>query len=140
VLLDTNILSESVARQPDPRVLAWMASLDPDEVYLSVITLGEVWTGIEKLSPSVRKEKLLAWFRDELLVRFSDRILAVDVPVMLTWGSMVAELERKGRPLPAMDSLIAALALHHGCALATRNEADFADVGVTIVNPWHASQ
>jgi predicted nucleic acid-binding protein len=139
-LLDTNVISEVVAREPDPRVLQWIDSLDPEDVYLSAITVGEVWKGIEQLPSSARKERLRAWLKDDLLVRFAGRVLTIDAEVMRTWGTLVAELERRGRSLPALDSLIAALALHHGCALATRNEADFAGTGVTVVNPWRNGQ
>jgi predicted nucleic acid-binding protein len=73
---------------------------------------------------------------DDLLVRFGDRIVPIDVGVMMAWGSMVARLIREGRPLSAMDSLIAAQAIHHGYSLVTRNEADFRGTGVNVVNPW----
>jgi toxin FitB len=136
ILLDTNVISELVARQPERRVLAWLDGLDPNLVYLSVITIGELQKGIARLPDSERKRSLLAWLHDALLVRFSGRILTLDVAAVLTWGELAARLEGLGRPLPALDSLIAALALHHHCALATRNEKDFVDSGVAIVNPW----
>ena len=108
----------------------------PEEIGVSVITIGELLKGIEKLPDSKRKETLREWLNNDLLVRFSGRILVIDGPVMQTWGALMGRLEREGRPLPAMDSLIAALALHHHCCLATRNEDDFRDTGVTLVNPW----
>jgi tRNA(fMet)-specific endonuclease VapC len=135
-LLDTNVISELVARQPDPRVVQWVDQLDPNSVYLSVITIGELHKGIEKLPDSRRKETLRDWLSNDLLIRFSGRILALDVAAMLTWGALMGRLERQGRPVAAMDSLIAALALHHHCCLATRNEDDFKETGVTLVNPW----
>jgi predicted nucleic acid-binding protein len=135
-LLDTNVIPELVARQPDPRVVQWLDSLDPNSIYLSVITIGELRKGIEKLPDSQRKETLSDWLSNDLLVRFSGRVLMLDVEVMLTWGALMGQLERQGRPLPAMDSLIAALARHHHCSLVTRNEGDFAATGITIVNPW----
>jgi tRNA(fMet)-specific endonuclease VapC len=135
-LLDTNVISELVARQPNPRVVQWIDSLDPGSVYLSVITIGELRKGIEKLPTSKRKEALRDWLNDDLLHRFSGRILVLDIDVMLTWGELVGQLESKGKPLAAMDSLIAALALHHHCSLVTRNEDHFQATGVTVVNPW----
>jgi tRNA(fMet)-specific endonuclease VapC len=135
-LLDTNVISELVARQPDPAVLAWIEALDQTAVYLSVITIGEIHRGIERLPDSTKRDRLRAWLRDDLLVRFGDRIVDIDVGVMMAWGSMVARLIREGRPLSAMDSLIAAQAIHHGYNLVTRNESDFRDTGVTVVNPW----
>jgi tRNA(fMet)-specific endonuclease VapC len=135
-LLDTNVISELVARQPDPAVLAWIEALDQTAVYLSAITIGEIHRGIERLPDSPKRVRLRAWLTDDLLVRFSDRIVPIDVGVMMAWGSMVARLISEGRPLSAMDSLIAAQAIHHGYTLVTRNEPDFRDTGVTVVNPW----
>jgi tRNA(fMet)-specific endonuclease VapC len=135
-LFDTNVISELVAKAPNPQVLEWIDRLDPEDVYLSVVTIGELWKGIEKLPESQRKEALRNWLNDDLLVRFSGRILPLDVDVMRTWGTLVARAEQRGKPLAAMDSLIAALALHHGCCLVTRNEDDFAGTGVVITNPW----
>lgn len=135
-LLDTNVISELIAKHPNERVIQWLDQLDPASIYLSVITIGELRKGIEKLSDSSRKDELRNWLTDELLIRFRDRILLVDLDVMLTWGELVGRLERSGRPLAAIDSLIAALALAHSCSLVTRNEADFKDTGLNITNPW----
>lgn len=138
-LLDTNVISELVARQPNPNVVQWIDSLDPGGVYLSVITIGELRKGIEKLPDSKRKQTLRDWLSDDLLHRFSGRVLVLDTPVMLTWGELIGRLETRGRPLAAMDSLIAALALHHHCSLVTRNEDDFRDTGISVINPWTMS-
>lgn len=135
-LLDTNVISELVARQPNPTVMQWLDSLDAEQVYLSVITLGELKKGIEKLPDSARKEALNEWLHHELLARFSGRVLPLDSEVMLSWGELTGRLERVGRPLSALDSLIAALALHHNCILVTRNESDFQDTNVSLFNPW----
>jgi len=135
-LLDTNVISELVTRQLNPRVIAWVDALDPQEIYLSVITIGELAKGIEKLPASTRKDTLLDWLDSDLLLRFSGRILSVDTATMRTWAMPTAQLERVGRPLPVIDSIIAALALQHRFILATRNSADFQDTGVDLVNPW----
>ncbi len=135
-LLDTNVISELAARQPSSLVVRWIDDLESDSVYLSSITIGELSKGIERLPASPRKDKLGAWLKDELLVRFSGRIFSLDADVMLTWGALAASLERAGRQMPAIDSLIAALALHHRCILVTRNESDFAHTPVQVINPW----
>ncbi len=135
-LLDTNVISELVAKQPNQQVVQWVDDLDTESIYLSVITIGELRKGIVKLSTSSRKEMLNNWLTDDLLVRFAGRILSVDISVMLTWGELTGRRERHGRNLPALDSLTAALAIHHNCSLVTRNEAHFADTGVTVINPW----
>ena len=135
-LLDTNVISELAAARPNPRVVQWIDDLDPNTVYLSVITIGELRKGIEKLPDSRRKETLRDWLSNDLLIRFSGRILLLDIEAMLTWGTLMAERERQGKPLPAIDSLIAALALRHQCCLVTRNEDDFKEAGITVINPW----
>lgn len=135
-LLDTCVISELVARQPNPHVVAWVDSVEETRLYLSVIAIGEIRRGIAKLPDSVRKEQLNRWLEEDLLVRFAGRIVPIDVGVMLTWGDLVARLERRGRVLPAIDSLVAAVALHGGFALVTRNVRDFEGTGIDIVNPW----
>lgn len=135
-LLDTNVISELVVKRPNTSVVKWVDSLDSLTVYLSVITIGEIQKGVEKLSESPRKQDLAMWLKGDLLLRFSDHLLDIDVHVMLTWGSLVSRLEREGRTIAAIDSLIAAQALHYGCRLATRNQDHFLDTGVAVVNPW----
>lgn len=135
-LLDTNVISELMAKQPVAQVVTWIDSIDDTQSYLSVLTIGEIKKGIEKLPDSAHKERLQAWLSDDLIVRFSQRILTIDVNVMLKWGNLVARLEMQGRKLPAMDSLIAAVAIHGQLTLATRNVNDFRDTGVALINPW----
>jgi len=135
-LLDTNVISELAAKQPNRRVVQWIDTLDPQSVYLSVITIGELRKGIEKLPDSKRKDTLRDWLDTDLLLRFSGRILILDIAVMLTWGMLTGQLERAGKSLSAIDSLIAALAVHHNYTLVTRNEDDFKATGIMLINPW----
>ena len=135
-LLDTCLISELVAKQPNQKVLDWVDAQMPETLYLSVITIGEIAKGICKLTPSKRKESLSTWLNETLPNRFEHRILTLDVSTMVLWGNLVGQLEQNGRPLPAMDSLIAAIALQHSLSLVTRNEKDFAGTGVAIINPW----
>ena len=135
-LLDTCVVSELVARQPDPRVVQWVDSVDEERLFLSSITIGEIKKGIEKLVDSDRGVVLAEWLEDELLVRFRDKVLPIDAAVMLVWGELVADLEKQGKPMPAIDSLLAAAALQGKLTLVTRNEGDFAYCGVAVVNPW----
>lgn len=137
-LLDTNIISELISRQPNEGVITWIDGIDEQLIYLSVITFGEIKRGIEKLPDSQRKRTLNNWLNDHLLLRFDDRILAIDLEVMFTWGELAARLESQGRTLPAIDSLVAATALHHDLNLVTRNEKDFDGTGVAVLNPWSA--
>jgi toxin FitB len=135
-LLDTCVISELVAKHPTPRVAGWVDNVDEGTLYLSALTIGEIKKGIEKLPASSRKGALAEWLEDGLLIRFEGRILPIDAPVTLVWGKLTADLERQGRPIPAIDSLIAATALQGQLSLVTRNEADFAGCGVAVINPW----
>ncbi len=135
-LLDTCVISEFVAKHPNPRVVVWVDGIEETRLHLSVITLGEIRKGIEKSHDSPRKVALRNWLDDELLVRFGERIVPLDIQCMLRWGQLTATLEAKGKPMSAMDSLIAASASSRGLALVTRNEDDFKHAGLTLVNPW----
>ena len=136
VLLDTCVISELVSKQPTPKVVGFVDSLDPEDVYLSVITIGEIAKGIEMLPKSRRKRDLHTWLKEDLLVRFEGNILPLDTDVLLEWGALTARLESAGKTMPAMDSLIAASALSKKMMLVTRNVSDFEDAAVEIVNPW----
>jgi toxin FitB len=135
-LLDTNVVSELVAKQPNQKVLDWLDSLEPDTIYISVITLGEIRKGIEKTPSSQRKAELTMWLTNDLLMRFDGKIAEITTDVILQWGELVARLEQQGQPLPALDSLIAAIALEGNFYIVTRNENDFANTGVVVINPW----
>jgi predicted nucleic acid-binding protein len=135
-LLDTCVISELVAKQPNLHVVQWVDSIDEDKLFLSAITVGEIKRGIEKLADSSRKSALAEWLEGDLLIRFTDRILPIDIPVMLVWGQLTAGLEKQGRRMPAIDSLIAATCLQGRLDLVTHNESDFAHSGVTVINPW----
>ena len=137
-LLDTNVISELVSRRPNRQVITWIDGIDDQLVYLSVITVGEIKRGVEKLPDSQRKDDLNHWLTEDLLIRFDNRILTIDIPVILAWGNLVAGLESRGRALPAIDSLIAATAFHHQLSLVTRNEKDFEGTGIIVINPWIA--
>jgi len=135
-LLDTCVISELVAREVNPKVVEFVDSLDSDDVYLSVITIGEIAKGIEKLPKSKRKHELHTWLTEDLLVRFDEKIVPFDTDVLLQWGFLAARLESKGKILPAMDSLIVATVLTHKFALVTRNVEDFNGANIEIINPW----
>jgi toxin FitB len=135
-ILDTNVISELIKKQPNPQVVQWIDEQEPTRMYLSVVTIGELRKGIEKLPASERKDTLQTWLHSDLLLRFDGHILDLTVPVMLHWGAVTGRLEREGRVLSAIDSLIAALALYHQYAVVTRNEDDFRGTGVAVINPW----
>lgn len=134
-LIDTNVLSELRRREPDTRVVQWFAKRPASTLYLSVLTLGELRKGIDALPEAPRKLALLDWLEAELPMFFAGRILAVDAKVADRWGRLVAQA---GRPLPAIDSLLAATALTHGLTLITRNLKDFQHPDLAVLDPWSA--
>jgi len=135
-ILDTCVISEFITKQPNQKVVEFLDSLDTDDAYLSVITIGEIIKGIEKLPASRRKTELRDWLQDDLLTRFQGKILPLDTDVIVEWGMLVARTELAGKAMPAVDSLIAATALANKMTLVTRNASDFEAAGIEIVNPW----
>jgi len=134
-LLDTCVLSEYKKLQPEPKVMIWLDNQSEDSLFLSVLTIGELEKGIVGMPASKRKTNLEA-FLEILLVRFDRRLINIDATIMRRWGTMSGLLERKGRTLPIIDSLMAATALEHGFAIVTQNDADFALTGAKVTNPW----
>jgi len=132
-LLDTNILSETVRRNPNKAVIAWLDQLPSEALYVSVLVLGEIRKGIESLSDRKRREKLRLWLEHDLPEWFEGRVLPVDLAVADRWGRLLAEV---GRPVPTTDSLLAATALHHELRLVTRNSGDFDYPGLDVINPF----
>jgi hypothetical protein len=132
-LLDTNILSETVRRAPNKSVLAWLDRIPGEALFVSVLTLGEIRKGIEAITDKKRREKLRLWLEHELPVWFEGRVLPVDLAVADRWGRILAEV---GRPVPTIDSLLAATALHHELRLVTRNATDFEYPGLEVINPF----
>jgi len=138
-LLDTNIISEFVSKKPNQKVIDYVNSLDENDIYLSVITIGEIRFGIEKLDKENQKKKikmLSDWLENDLIQRFNGRILNVDLEVMLKWGEVNAQLQKIGKPMPIMDSLIASSCLAKELILITRNEKDFYNFKIEMVNPF----
>jgi toxin FitB len=135
-LLDTNVVSEWVKPEPDPNVVAWLADVDEDRVFLSVVTFAEIRRGVELMPTGRRRERLAAWLADELPGRFEGRILGIDRRVAEAWGVAMARGQRRGAGLGSMDAFLAATAAAHRLTLVTRNVRDFEVTGVALVDPW----
>lgn len=132
-LLDTNVISELVRPKPAKAVLAWFENVPSEALHISVLTLGEIRRGVEHMPDGTRREKLRLWLEHELADWFGNRILPVDIAVADRWGRLVAQM---GRPVPSIDSLLAATAMHHELRLVTRNQKDFNYPGLEVINPW----
>lgn len=136
-LLDTNVVSELVRPKPEPNVLKWFDDVPSRALHFSVLSLGEIRKGVELMKDGARKEKLRLWLEQELTGWFEDRLLPVSAQVTDRWGRLLAESKH---PVPAIDSLLAATALHHELRLVTRNTADFKFAGLEVINPWHTAK
>jgi len=135
-LLDTNIISEFISKKPNQKVLDFIESLDEDDIFLSVITIGEIKFGVEKVDSKKKKEDLLYWLENSLLKRFDNRIVSIDIDIMLKWGEMNQYLKTIGKPIPIMDSLIASTCKVKNFTLITRNEKDFYSFDIKMINPF----
>lgn len=135
-LLDTNVVSEWVKPRPNAGLAEWLSNANEDDVFISVVTLAELRFGIERLAAGSRRRRLDEWLRIELPMRFEERILLIDGAVADEWGRMVARSAERGRPIAAMDALVASTAQVHGMTLVTRNERDFEGIAESVLNPW----
>ena len=136
VLLDTNVVSEAMRKQPSARVLGWIEAQVEESLFISAITIGELRRGSLILADGKRRKALLQWIETGIKAEFAGRILPLDIAVMESWADLQAAMAKSGRALPVMDSLLAATALTHGLTLATRNIADFEAAGIALLNPW----
>lgn len=132
-LIDTNVLSELRRKQPDVHVVAWFQARPRQSLFLSVLTLGEIRKGLERVEEPSRRQLLLDWLEVDLPNYFVGRVHGIDAHTADRWGRLMAQA---GRPLPAIDALLAATALQHDLTLVTRNTKDFAGLAVRLINPW----
>lgn len=137
-LLDTNAISEWVKPRPDPGIVQWLDEIDEDRTHLSVITLGELRKGVDRLVGGRRRDRLDEWLTSELPDRFGERMLSVDAAIADEWGRLLARAESAGTPVAGIDALIAATAKVHGLKVVTRNVAHFRPTGVEVISPWHS--
>jgi toxin FitB len=131
-LLDTNVISETIKKNPNKNVIDWLSAIDGNHFFLSVLTLGEIRKGVEKIQDHSKKPKITQWLEIDLIERFHGRIITIDAEIADKWGY----LSSLGH-FPAVDCLIAASALVHNLKLVTRNTKDFHGIeSLEIINPW----
>lgn len=134
ILLDTVVLSELRKRQVSPEVVRWLTAFRDSDLFLSVVSIGEIERGIEKKRKSdpAFAASLTRWIEDLLRI-YGDRVLPVTPPIARRWGMLSARIGNDGA-----DLLIAATALTHGLKVATRNTSHFVSTGVSVINPFDA--
>jgi predicted nucleic acid-binding protein len=138
IIVDTNVASELMKPDPEPRVRDWVRSRRVDELYTTTITVAEILYGIQRL-PTGRRRDLLGAIAEELFATFHDQVLGFDATAARQYAAIVARRERLGHPIDGFDAQIASICRAHGAALATRHTKDFRDAGLDLVDPWRAT-
>jgi predicted nucleic acid-binding protein len=136
IVLDTNVVSESILRTGDPRVTNWMDQQARSNLYLTVISAAELAYGVFRLPDGRRRVELEAQVTALLVEDFADRILSLDLAAAQAYASIIAQRQSAGRPIATSDAQIAGICLTEGATLATRNVKDFEGCGVRLLNPW----
>jgi predicted nucleic acid-binding protein len=135
-LLDTNLVSEMRRPVPEPKVIAWLAGVDFQTCFLSVVTLQELRFGVERLPQGQRRAVLTAWLEGPLVLQFDDHILPITVDIADVCGRIQARCLSLGRPMAVLDAYLAATAEVHDLTVVTRNTRDFEAWGGVVFNPW----
>ncbi len=135
-LLDTCLVSELIKDPPDKNVLTWIFGIPESSLFLSVLTIGEIHKGIEKLPQSKKKDRLHKWVNSDLRERFKNRLIDLDLAVATKWGELQGKAELVGKPMSLIDGFIAATGVTNDLIVVTRNTKDMEQSGVTLLNPW----
>lgn len=135
-LIDTCVISEFTKKTPDIKIIDFLDSLDQDNVYLSVLSIGEIKKGIARLNDINKQKELSAWLNDVLLKNYKDNLVDIDIQVIGRWGEIVGSYEKNGIVLPVIDSLLAASAIYYDMIFVTRNVKDIKILECNYFNPW----
>lgn len=136
IVLDTNVVSELMRKEPEPRVIEWVDGHPAGDVFLTSVTTAELLYGIARLPDGRRKDSLAAKTQELLLDDFVGQVLAFTVDASTHYADIVITRERQGAPISMADAQIAAICRLYGAVLATRNVRDFAGTGVDVRDPW----
>jgi len=140
IILDTNVVSEPMKANGDPRVRAWLDRQAIATLYLTATSLAELLTGVEMLPEGRRRQGLAAALNDLLEKLFGSRILPFDKQAAVAYAQLVSRARAEGKILSVGDGQIAAMAAVQGFTVATRDTAPFVAAGVPVINPWEARQ
>jgi len=135
-LLDTCVISEIIKPKPDDNVISWIQNQNEDDLYLSVLTFGEIEKGIEIVPDGSRKNHLKLWMEGDLKNRFNGRIIPIDMKIAARWGEIQGIAELAEKPMPSIDGLIAASGIVNNCTVVTRNISDMEQSSAVLLNPW----
>jgi toxin FitB len=136
IVLDTNVVSEMMRPTPEPRVARWIDAFAADDVFVTAVIAAELMYGVARLPEGRRKQELVGKVGALIAEDFKDRVLPFGQLAAVDYANIVASRERSGLPISLADAQIAAICRHWSADLATRNVADFVDVGIRVVNPW----
>ncbi len=136
ILLDTHVISELMRPQPEPKVLAWADGLDPEAVAITAMTEAEILHGLARLRDGRRKQDLQQSWEALMVEVFTGRVWPFTSEAAHWYAQLLRRREQLGRSMATADAVIAATALAQGATLATRDGADFADIGLELINPW----
>jgi predicted nucleic acid-binding protein len=136
IVIDTNVISELLRPKPDSAVEAWLADQPPASIFTTTITEAEILYGVRLLPDGRRKQELLAAIKPIFAEDFAGRVLPFDEDAADAYATLAVARRQAGRPISQFDAQIAAIATSRGAAIATRNVSDFAEVGVSVINPW----
>jgi predicted nucleic acid-binding protein len=136
ILLDTNVVSEPLRAQPDPKVLDWLDAQAIETLYLSSITVAELRFGIAVLPEGKRRDTLQTSLEQRVLPLFAGRILAFDLAAAQTYADLRARARACGQAIATADGYIAAIAAVNGFTIATRDSSPFEAAGLSVINPW----
>lgn len=136
IVLDTNVISELMRREPNPRVMGWIADQPIASVFTTTLTQAEIFYGLALLPEGRRRDDLLAAARLMFDIDLTGRVLPFDTDAALLYPEIAAARKRGGKPIGQIDAQIAAVVRSRGARLATRNVRDFVGCGIAVVDPW----
>ena len=136
IILDTNLISEPLRPDPEPRVVAWFDAQALETLYLTAISAAELRAGVAQLPAGKRRSNLQDSLEQTILPLFIGRVLPFDLDCSPTYAKLLAKTRKTGQAIATADAFIAAIALTHNYTVATRDTTPFQQAGLTVINPW----
>ncbi|CAI1109183.1 Probable ribonuclease FitB [Serratia rubidaea] len=136
IILDTNVISETLRPKPHYNVISWLNEKDNSELYLSAIVVAELFSGIACMPDGKRQQALRLRLAEAIQINFDEQILPFDALCAMQYAELMGRNQRQGTPMSAPDAQIAATCLQYGATLATRNTKDFLHCGIELIDPW----